>query len=223
MRDSKEFLAELCIREIVRLHGVPMSIVSNRDPRFTARLWQGLQSALGTQLNFSTTYHPQTDRSPVYWTEVEDSPLLGSDLVRETIEKIALIWKRKGLMRFGQSGKLSPRFSGPFDIIEQIREVTYRLALPLRLSKVHNVFHVSMLHKYEPNPFHVLDWTEIEIDEDVSYEEKPLQILDTREQVLRGKTIPLVKVLWRHHNVEEAILECEVEIRKKYPDLFSKL
>ncbi|XP_028095812.1 uncharacterized protein LOC114295704 [Camellia sinensis] len=61
MRDSIEFLAELYIREIVRLHGVPISIVSDRDPRFTARLWQSLQSALGTQLNFSTAYHPQID------------------------------------------------------------------------------------------------------------------------------------------------------------------
>ncbi|XP_028080805.1 uncharacterized protein LOC114282360 [Camellia sinensis] len=130
---------------------------------------------------------------------------------------------RRGLMRFGQSGKLSPRFIGPFDIIKRIGEVVYHLALSPQLSGVHNMFHVSMLCKYEPNPSHVLDWTEIKIDKNVSYEEKPLQILLTREKVLRGKTIPLVKVLWRHHGVEEATWEREVEIREKYTDLFSKL
>ena len=59
--DSVEHLAELYIREIVRLHGVLVTIVSDRDPRFTARLWQSLQEALGTRLTLSTAYHPQTD------------------------------------------------------------------------------------------------------------------------------------------------------------------
>ncbi|GMP98691.1 hypothetical protein CsSME_00046487 [Camellia sinensis var. sinensis] len=123
-------------------------------------------------------------------------------------------------MRFVKSSKLSPRFIGPFEILERIREVVYRLALSPQLSGVHNVFHVSMLRKYEPDPSHVLDWVDLEVDEDASYEEKPVQILDTREQVLRGKTIPLVKVLWRHHGVEEATWEWEMEVRSKYLDLF---
>ncbi|XP_028114381.1 uncharacterized protein LOC114312343 [Camellia sinensis] len=110
----------------------------------------------------------------------------------------------EGIMRFGKSEKLSPRFISPFDIIERIGEVAYRLALPPQLSRVYNVFHVSMLCKYEPDPSHVLDWMEIKVDEDVSYEERPIQILDTREQVLRGKIIPLVKVLCLHHGVEKA-------------------
>ncbi|XP_028075716.1 uncharacterized protein LOC114277957 [Camellia sinensis] len=115
-------------------------------------------------------------------------------------------------MRFGKSGKLSRQFIAPFDIIEPIREVAYRLALLPQLSEVHNVFHVSILCKYEPGPSHVLDWTEIEGDEDVSYEERTIQILDTWEQVLRGKKIPLVKVLWLHHGVEKATWECEAEV-----------
>lgn len=123
-------------------------------------------------------------------------------------------------MRFGKSGKLSPRFIGPFEILERIGEVAYRLALPPQLSGVHNVFHVSMLRKYEPDPSHVLDWVDLEVDEDSSYEERPVQILDTQEQLLRGKTISLIKVLWRHHGVEEATWVQEVEVRSKYPDLF---
>ena len=74
-------------------------------------------------------------------------------------------------MRFGKSGKLSPRFIGPFEILERIGEVAYRLALPPQLSGVHNVFHVSMLRKYEPDPSHVLDWVDLEVDEDASYKE----------------------------------------------------
>jgi len=58
---SMEKLAELYIREVVRLHGVPTSIVSDRDLRFTSRFWQSLQAALGTQLRMSSAYHPQTD------------------------------------------------------------------------------------------------------------------------------------------------------------------
>ena len=64
-------------------------------------------------------------------------------------------------MRFGKSGKLSPRFIGPFEILERIGEVAYRLALPPQLSRVHDVYHVSMLRKYEPDPSHVLDWTDL--------------------------------------------------------------
>ena len=66
------------------------------------------------------------------------------------------------------------------------------------------MFHVSMLRKYEPDLSYVLDWTDLEVDEDISYEERPVRVLDRRDQVLRGKTIPLVKVLWKHHGVAEA-------------------
>lgn len=72
-----------------------------------------------------------------------------------------------------------------------------------------------MLCKYEPDPSHVLGWKNLEVDENVLYEEKPIEILDYREQVLRGKMIPLVKVLWHHHGVEEATWEREVEVREK--------
>ncbi|XP_057479179.1 uncharacterized protein LOC130766528 [Actinidia eriantha] len=129
---------------------------------------------------------------------------------------------KKGLMRFGRSGKLSPRFIGPFEVLDRVGAVAYRLALPPRLANVHNVFHISMLRKYEPDPSHVLDWGGLDINEEVTYEERPIRILDSRDQVLRGKTIPLVKVLWLHHGVEEATWELESEVRAKYPDLFDQ-
>ncbi|CAL5440217.1 unnamed protein product [Camellia sinensis] len=129
-------------------------------------------------------------------------------LVFEVGDRVFLkISPRRGLMRFGKSGKLSPRFIGPFEILERIGEVAYHLALPPQLSGVHDVFHVSMLRKYELDPSHVLDWTDLEVDEDASYEKRLVWVLDRRDQVLRGKTIPLVKVLWKHHGVEEATWE----------------
>ncbi|KAL5582995.1 hypothetical protein UlMin_015437 [Ulmus minor] len=124
----------------------------------------------------------------------------------------------KGVMRFGKKGKLSPRFIGPYEILERIGKTAYQLALPPSLSAVHNVFHVSMLKKYVHDPSHVLQQEPVEIDEKLSYEERPVEILDRKSKELRNKTIHLVKVLWRNHTVEEATWEREDEMRKKYPN-----
>ncbi|GAV80366.1 Chromo domain-containing protein [Cephalotus follicularis] len=124
-------------------------------------------------------------------------------------------------MRFGKKGKLTPRFIGPFEILERVGPVAYRLALPPSLADVHNVFHVSMLRKYHPDPSHVLQWEPLELRTDLSFEEIPIRILDRRIKQLRSKTIPLVKVLWQYHGVEEATWEREDDMQAKYPQLFS--
>ena len=80
--------------------------------------------------------------------------------------------------------------------------VAYRLALPLSLSGVHEVFHVSMLRKYTPYPTYVVDWGELIIDTYGTFEEGPMRIMDSRDQVLRNKTMRLVKVFWQHRGVE---------------------
>ena len=103
---------------------------------------------------------------------------------------------KRGVVRFGNRGKLSPRFIGPFETLEMIDVVAYRLALPPSMSGVHEVFHLSMLRKYTPDPTHVVDWGQIEVDTDGTYEEGPVCILDSRDQVLRHKTMRLVRVLW---------------------------
>ncbi|XP_050267314.1 uncharacterized protein LOC126712144 [Quercus robur] len=113
----------------------------------------------------------------------------------------------KGVMRFGKKGKLSPRFISPFEILKRIGKVSYKLALPPTLAGVHNVFHVSMLRRYIPNPSHVLNYEPLKIKDNLTYEEVPIQILDCKDQVLRTKTISLVKVLWKNHTVEEASWE----------------
>ena len=88
---------------------------------------------------------------------------------------------KRGVVRFGKREKLSPRFIGPFEILERIDMVAYRLALPPNMSGVHEVFHVSMLRKYTPDPAHVVDWGQIEVDTDETFEEGPVCILNSRD------------------------------------------
>ncbi|KAL0537361.1 hypothetical protein IC582_026339 [Cucumis melo] len=305
--------AQLYMSEIVRLHGVPVSIVSDKDARFTSKFWKGLQTAMGTRLDFSTAFHPQTDsqterlnqvledmlracalefpgswdshlhlmefaynnsyqatigmapfealygkccRSPVCWGEVGEQRLMGPELVQSTNEAIQKIRSRmhtaqsrqksyadvrrkdlefeigdkvflkvapmRGVLRFERRGKLSPRFVGPFEILERIGPVAYRLALPPSLSTVHDVFHVSMLRKYVPDPSHVVDYEPLEIDENLSYAEQPVEVLAKEVKTLRNKEISLVKVLWRNHRVEEATWEREDDMRSRYPELFEE-
>ena len=309
--DSLAKLADIYVNEIVRLHGVPVSIVSDRDPRFTSHFWRSLQDAFGSRLNISTAFHPQTDgqsertiqtledmlracildfrgnwddhlpliefsynnsyqasikmapyealygrkcRSPICWDEIGEKKLLGPELVQKTIDKIQIIRERlqtaqsrqksyadnrrrnlefsigdhvflkvspwKGIMRFRRKGKLSPRYIGPFEILEKIGALAYKLALPPELSRIHNVFHVSMLRKYVPDPSHVIEFEPIQLKEDLSYKETPVQILDRKEKILRSKTIPLVKVLWKNHKHEEATWELEETMKSTYPNLF---
>ncbi|KAL0537638.1 hypothetical protein IC582_026621 [Cucumis melo] len=172
--------AQLYMSEIVRLHGVPVSIVSDRDARFTSKFWKGLQTAMGTRLDFSTAFHPQTDGQTERLNQVLEDMLWAcalefpdvrrKDLEFEVGDKVFLkVAPMRGVLRFERRGKLSPRFVGPFEILERIGPVAYRLALPPSLSTVHDVFHVSMLRKYMPDPSHVVDYEPLEIDENLSY------------------------------------------------------
>ena len=193
-------------------------------------------------------------RSPLCWTEVEESSIIGPDLIRDTSEKVSLIrqrllmaqsrWKsyadvrrrpiefevgdnvflkvmpKRGVVSFGKRGKLSSRFIGPFEILERVGTVAYLLALPPSISGVHEVFHVSMFQKYTPNPAHVVDWGEIEVDTDGTFEEGPVCILDSHDQVLLRKTMRLVRVLWQHRGVEESAWAREDTMRATYFFLF---
>ena len=131
-----------------------------------------------------------------------------------------MVMPKRGVVRFGKQGKLSPRYIGPFEILERVGAVAYRLALPPSLSGVHEVFYVSMLRKHTPNPAHVVDWGEIVVDTDGTFEEGPVRIMDSRDQILRHKTMRLVKVLWQHRGVEEETWEREDTMRVTYPFLF---
>ena len=127
----------------------------------------------------------------------------------------------KGVLRFGRRGKLRPRYIGPYEIIARVGPVAYKQDLPLELSKVHNVFHVSMLRKYILDPSHVLRDKLVELKDNLTYKEQPMHIKDCREQILRNKFIPLVKVLWGNHGIKEATWESEAQMHSQYPQLFS--
>ncbi|KAJ9557023.1 hypothetical protein OSB04_011637 [Centaurea solstitialis] len=253
---SIDKLAQLYVDEIVMRHGVPISIISDRDSRFISRFWQSLQATLGTRVDLSTAYHPQTDgqtertiqtledmlracvlefggswddhlplvefshnnsyhasiqcapyealygrkcRSPLNWLKVGEDRLFRPDVVQETTDKIKMVQEKlkvardrqksyadnrrkplefqvgdkvllkvspwKGLIRFGKKGKLSPRFVGPFEVVERIGPVAYRLDLPIELSSIHDMFHVSNLKRCLSKETVVLPLEEIQIDE----------------------------------------------------------
>ena len=100
--------------------------------------------------------------------------------------------------------------------------MSYQLALPPDLQYIHDVFHISILKTYHPDNRHVLDYEPIEVELELTYAEQLVEIVDSKVQELRNKTVKFVKVIWRNHLIEEATWEPEEEMRKNYPLLFSK-
>jgi hypothetical protein len=129
----------------------------------------------------------------------------------------------RGLRCFKVQGKLAPRFIGPIRITEKRGEVTYQLELPLQLSDVHNVFHVSQLKKCLCVPEEQIPMEDLSANEDFSYQEYPVKILETSERVTRNKKIKMCKVQWSHHTEEEATWEREEELKVEFPNFFSNL
>ena len=122
----------------------------------------------------------------------------------------------RGVVRFGLKGKLSPRYIGPFEVLERIGEVAYRIALPPQLSNINDTFQVSVLWRYMSDPSHVIQYEPLEWKEDLSYVEEPVGILDREEKTLRNKVISLVKVNWQHHEENEVTWELESQMQEKY-------
>ncbi|XP_059295383.1 uncharacterized protein LOC132048704 [Lycium ferocissimum] len=100
-------------------------------------------------------------------------------------------------------------------------EVAYELELPASMNAIHLVFHVSMLRGYKPDPAHIISPEVVEINDGLTYEEQPVEILDRQVRRLRAKDIASVKVLWRNHDVEEATWEAAEDIKIRYPHLFT--
>ena len=108
---------------------------------------------------------------------------------------------------------MSPRFIGPYEILERIGPLAYRFALPSELAKLHNVFHVSMLRRYRSDGPHILPIQDIQVQAGFSYEEEP-------KAILAQEVKQLLKVLWQHHGREEATWEQEETMRAQYSQLF---
>ena len=148
--------------------------------------------------------------------------LKGNDIEFEVGDKVFLkVSPWKTILCFGRKGKLSPRFIGPYEILERVGPVAYCLAFPLEFAKLHDVYHVSMLRRYRSDTSHILPVQDIQVQEYFTFDEEPKAILNREIRQLRNKQVPLVKVFLQHHGMEEATWEPESTMRVQYPQLFS--
>ncbi|GJS69510.1 putative reverse transcriptase domain-containing protein [Tanacetum coccineum] len=127
----------------------------------------------------------------------------------------------KGVVRFGKKGKLAPRFVGPFEIIEKVCPVAYRLDLPKELDGVHDMFHVSNLKKCLADPTLKVPLDEIQVDAKLNFVEEPVEILEREFKKLKRSRISIVKVRWNLKRDPEFTWEREDYMKLKYPHLFS--
>ncbi|GJY47514.1 putative reverse transcriptase domain-containing protein [Tanacetum coccineum] len=164
-----------------------------------------MQKALGTRLDMSTTYHPQTDG------QSERTIQMLEDILRARVIDF---------VRFGKKGKLAPRFVGPFEILERIKPVAYRLRLPKELSSVQDMFHVSNLKKCLADANLHVPLDEIKVDKTLHFVEEPLEIMDREVKTLKRSKIPIVKVRWNSERGPEFTWEREDHMKAKYPQLF---
>ncbi|XP_031266818.1 uncharacterized protein LOC116125233 [Pistacia vera] len=209
-------LGQIYVKENVRLHSVPKTIVSDRDSRFVLAFWHGFTKSTRYKATIQMAPYEalcgRKYKSTLYWDEVRENEslaqALGPEMTQKMIEDI-------------RKGKLAPRYIGHFEVLERIGKVAYRLALPPSMEQVHNIFHVPLLRKYINDPSHVLRAEEVKLKENLIYDECLIQILDRKIKELRNKSIPLAKVLWRNHKVEEATWEVEQDMRDHYPELFA--
>ena len=126
----------------------------------------------------------------------------------------------KGIQRFGKKEKLASRYIGPFQIMDRVEKVSYRLALSPQMSQVHPVFHVSLLQKYVADPTHVLSVQEVDMRVDLSYLTYPVAMVDRQTRELRNKEVALVKIQWHGQGSEECTWEAKQAIKEEYPQLF---
>ncbi|GJX35605.1 putative reverse transcriptase domain-containing protein [Tanacetum coccineum] len=219
------------------------------------RTIQTLEDMLRACAPFEALYGRKC-RSPVLWAEVEESSLIGPELVQEMTDKVVLIKEKlkaardrqksyadnrrkplefkvgdrvmlkvspwKGVIRFGKKGKLTPRYVGPFEILERIGLVAYRLRLPEELSGVHDTFHVSNLKKCLADASLHVPLDEIKVDKTLRFVEEPVEIMDREVKRLKRSKISLVKVRWNSKHGPEFTWEREDYMKSKYPRLFAE-
>ncbi|KAK6138914.1 hypothetical protein DH2020_027343 [Rehmannia glutinosa] len=206
--DSLQKLAQIYIREIIRLQ---------------ATIGMAPYEALyGWKCRFPLHWEIDDQRTP---KEKRKSPPIQKrikDLEFEVGDEVSLrLSPRKGLINPKKGGKLSPRYVGPYKILQRIGKLAYRLELPVEYAGMHDVFHVSRLKKYQPDPEHIITHDTPSLMKNLSYTEKPIGIIDHQIRQLRKREIPMVKLVWQNHNRDEdETWEMEKGMRNQYPELF---
>ncbi|GJX69179.1 putative reverse transcriptase domain-containing protein [Tanacetum coccineum] len=251
--DPMDKLARMYLKEVVMKHGIPVSIICDRDPRFASNFWKSLQKALGTSLDMSTAYHPQTDgQSERTIQTLEDMlracvidfgngwvkhlPLVEfsynnsyhASIMCKTTERIIQIKQRIQTARDRQKSyadlKRKPmEFQVGDKVMLKVSPWKGVLELPQELSRVHNTFHVSNLKKCYSDDPLVVPLEGLQVDDKLHFVEEPVEIMDREVKQLRRSRVPIVKVRWNSRRGPEFTWEREDQFRKKYPHLFTKI
>ncbi|GKA33038.1 putative reverse transcriptase domain-containing protein [Tanacetum coccineum] len=215
-----ETLTRLYIKEIVSRHGVPISIISDRDSHFTSKFWQSMQNALDFRKGWER--HLPLCRSPVCWAEVGYVQLTGPEIIHETTEKIVQIRQRLQAARDRQRSYANVRRKplefqvGDRVMLKVVSPVAYTLELPEEFSNVYSTFHVSNLKNCLSDESLVILMKELRLDDKLNFVEEPIEIMDREVKQLRQSRIPIVKVRWNSKREPEFMWELEDQIRAKY-------
>nr|GEW95147.1 putative retroelement [Tanacetum cinerariifolium] len=242
--DPMDKLARIYLKEVATRHVIHVSIINDRDSRFVSNFWRSLQNALGTSLDMSTAYHPETDgQSERTIQTLEDMlracaidfemgwvnhfPLVEFSYNNSYHASIkaapfeALYGRKCRVVRFGKRGKLNPRYVGHFKVLERVGDVAYKLNLPEELSRVHNTFHVSNLKKCHADEPLVVPLDGLHVDDKLHFVEEPVEIMDREFKRLKRSRISLVKVRWNSKRGPEFTWEREDQFKQKYLNLFT--
>ncbi|GKB71512.1 putative reverse transcriptase domain-containing protein [Tanacetum coccineum] len=200
-----ETLTRLYIKEIFSRHGVPISIISDHDSHFTSRFWQSMQNSLGTQLDMSTTYHPETDG------QSERTIQTLKDMLQACVIDFGKGWERHLPLEIGN------------EVMLMVGPVAYKLELPEELSNVHSTFHVSNLKKCLSDESLIILIKELRLDDKLNFVEELVEIMNREVKQLRQSRIPIVKIRWNSKRGPKFMWEREDQIRAKYPHLFPNI
>ncbi|GJZ58638.1 putative reverse transcriptase domain-containing protein [Tanacetum coccineum] len=222
--DSMEKLTRQYLKEVVSRHGVPVSIISDQDSKFT-KGWDRHLPLI--EFSYNNSYHTSIKAAPfeaLYEKIIQNKHRLQAsrdrqrsyaDKRRKPLEfqvgdKVMLkVSPWKGVIRFSKRGKLNPRYIGPFKILAKVRTVAYRLELPEKLSRVHSTFHVSNLKKCLSDEPLAIPLDEIHVDDKLNFIEEPVKIMDREVKRLKKSRIPIVKVYWNSRRGPEYTWERE--------------
>ncbi|GKE31827.1 putative reverse transcriptase domain-containing protein [Tanacetum coccineum] len=219
--DSMETLTWLYIKDIVSRHGVPISIILDRDSHFTSRFWQSIQSALGTKLDMSTAYQPEIDG------QSERTIHTLKDMLRACVIDFGKVWGRHlPLVEFSYNNSYHASIkAAPFEALygQKVSPVAYTLELPKELSNIRNTFYISNFKKCISGESLVIPMKELRLDDKLNFVEEPVEIMDREVKQLRQSRIPIVKVRWNFKRGPDFTWERKDQIRAKYPHLFSNI